>query len=81
MAASKELLKPWVVEALRAAGGSASVVEVARRIWESHEQDIRAAGDLLYTWQYDVRWAAHALRREGVVKAADASPRGIWELV
>ena len=77
---TKKLLKDWVVEALRASGGSASVVDVAKHIWAAHEQEIRWAGDLLFTWQYDMRWAAHALRREGVVRRADRSPRGIWEL-
>jgi hypothetical protein len=76
----KELLKTWVLEALRAAGGSASVVEVSKRIWESHDTEIRAGGDLLFTWQYDVRWAAHVLRRDGALKPADQSPRGVWEL-
>jgi hypothetical protein len=80
MTTSKELLKSWLVEALRAAGGSASVVDVSRRIWEAHEEDIRSGGDLLFTWQYDVRWAAHSLRRSGVLKAVDESPRGIWEV-
>jgi hypothetical protein len=78
--AVKQDLKPWVAEALRAAGGHASVVEVSRRIWQAHEADLRASGDLFYTWQYDVRWAAHLLRREGVLKPADESPTGIWEL-
>jgi hypothetical protein len=77
----KDLLKTWVIEALRAAGGNASVVEVSRRIWQAHETDIRTSGDLLFTWQYDVRWAAHTLRRDGVLKPADESPRGVWELV
>jgi hypothetical protein len=60
---------------------NASVVEVSRRIWQAHETDIRTSGDLLFTWQYDVRWAAHTLRRDGVLKPADESPRGVWELV
>lgn len=81
MTRSKELLKSWVIEALKAAGGSASLVDVSRRIWEAHENDIRAGGDLLFTWQYDIRWAAHALRREARLKPTEESPRGVWELV
>jgi len=76
----KQLLKSWVIEALEDASGSASLVAVSKSIWERHESDIRAAGDLLFTWQYDVRWAAHVLRREGLLKRAKESPRGIWEL-
>jgi len=33
---------------------------------------------IFYSWQYDLRWAAHKLR--GVMLAADASPSGVWEL-
>jgi hypothetical protein len=77
----KQLLNPWVIEALEAAGGSAPLVDVSQRIWESHENDIRANGNLLFTWQYDVRWAAHDLRRQGLLKPVKESPRGVWELV
>lgn len=70
----------WVVEALRALGGSASILDIARHVWNNHEADIRAAGDLLYEWQYELRWAGDLLRRDGVIHPADASPRGIWEL-
>jgi hypothetical protein len=80
MTTTKELLKLWVMDALKASGGSASVVEVSRFIWENHEGEIRAGGDLLFTWQYDVRWAAHSLRRSGLLKSVDESPRGVWEL-
>jgi len=37
-------------------------------------------GDLFYTWQYDMRWAATKLRRDGKLKAATRSPKGTWEL-
>ena len=36
--------------------------------------------DLFYTWQYDFRWAATELRKEGIIRSADLSPKGIWEL-
>ena len=77
----KQLLNSWVIEALETAGGSAPLVDVSRQIWESHENDIRAEGDLLFTWQYDVRWAAHDLRNQGLLKPVKESPRGVWELV
>lgn len=78
--AAKEDLKDWVVEAVDAHGEGARVIEVARHIWERHEQDLRESGDLFYTWQYDMRWAATSLRHEGRLKAASASPPGVWEL-
>jgi hypothetical protein len=73
-------LQALVVEALRALGGSGTVVDVSRFIWERHEEELRRSGDLFYTWQYDVRWAAHQLRRKRIVKSVGASPRGVWEL-
>jgi hypothetical protein len=78
--ADRAELQAWIVEALQAEGGSARVVDVCKRIWQAHETDLLQSGDLFYTWQYDVRWAAHLLRREGVLKPANVSPNGIWEL-
>lgn len=47
--ASRDDLMPWVLDALRAAGGSAAVTEVCKHIWTHHESDLRRAGDLFYT--------------------------------
>jgi hypothetical protein len=79
--AADSRLATWVEDALRHQGGSASIVDVAKRIWLNHEQELRASGDLFFTWQYDMRWAAKELRDQNVIKPATSSPRGIWELV
>ena len=60
--ADREDLKNWVYEAVRDNGGVASVVTVAKHIWENHEIELKASGDLFYKWQYDMRWAAQKLR-------------------
>jgi hypothetical protein len=73
-------LKELVLEALIANGGREEIVAVARHIWKAHEQELRASGDLFYTWQYDMRWAATRLRGEGRLVMADLSPRGVWEI-
>lgn len=57
-------LKPWILDALAALGGEARVVHVAKHIWDNHESELRAAGDLFYTWQYGMRWAAQELQKE-----------------
>lgn len=44
-------LRVWVVEALRQIGGEGTIVQVCQRIWQEHEKDLRASGDLFYTWQ------------------------------
>ncbi|WP_394510238.1 hypothetical protein [Roseateles sp. DXS20W] len=71
-------MKAWVVEALARNGGEAHLLVVARDIWAHHEQELRGAGDLFFSWQYDMRWACTALREKGIVLPANKS--GIWTL-
>jgi hypothetical protein len=78
--ATRSDLQDWVEDAVKELGGSATVVQVARRIWDTHEAELRASGDLLYTWQYDMRWAAMTLRKRGIMNAAENSRSGVWEL-
>lgn len=79
--ATKEDLKKWVVAALTSLGGKAWPTEVAKYIWDNYEADIRRSGSLLYTWQYDARWAATAMRKSGVLKAVHGRTDLPWELV
>lgn len=79
--ASKRDLADWAVAALHAQGGSARIPEICRHVWDNHETDLRASGDLFFTWQYDIRWAATKLRKSRALRPASASPRGVWELV
>ena len=77
----KEVLKRWILEVLNdEPEGSAGIVEICREVWDRHEQHLRDAGPLFYTWQYDIRWAATALRKEGRLRPAEVSPKGVWEL-
>jgi len=75
-----EDLKPWVIDALREHGGSATIIEVCQYIWEHHEDELKSSGDLFYTWQYDVRWAAQALRDNGTLRPIQGSRSRPWEL-
>ena len=79
--AHREDLRKWLSEALEANNGSAPIVRVCEYVWEKYENELRRSGDLFFTWQYDIRWAATRLRKEGIMRAADLSPKGIWELV
>ena len=65
-------------DSIRNMGGKVSIIDVCRYIWEHYEADLRDAGDLFYTWQYDVRWAATELRKAKRMQAAESSPRGVW---
>jgi len=78
--ATKSDLRDWVFNAVRSNGGKATIVEVSRDIWENHERDLRASGDLFYTWQYDMRWAAQDLRRLGKFASIPASDKRHWQL-
>lgn len=74
------MLREWLVEALRKLGGSGTVLQVSKVVWETHGTDLRDAGDLLFTWQYDLRWAANALRAEGVLEAVHGARNRPWTL-
>ena len=78
--ATREDLSLWVLEALRANGGRARLLDVCKHIWNHHEAELRASGDLFFKWQYDVRWAAQRLRHSGKLKALHQDKSGIWEL-
>ena len=78
--ATRNNLYDWVHEALMELGGSGTIVQIAKEIWKSHKEDLQKSGDLFYTWQYDMRWAANKMRKNGVMKSASVSPHGIWEL-
>ena len=79
--ATKADLQEWVLEALHALGGTAGVVAVSEYVWRAHEADLRASGDLFYTWQYDLRWAAQKLRDAGSLKASERRrPHAKWEI-
>lgn len=78
--AQKADLANWLRGALVDLGGKARIAPVCKHIWENHEGELRDSDDLLYTWQYDVRWAATELRKKLIMKPAHLSPRGVWEL-
>ena len=78
--ATKGDLVDWVLEALKSASGSGTLLYVAKHIWENHEEELRASGTLFYTWQYDMRWAATELRRRSVMVSAEEDRRGKWTL-
>lgn len=80
MSKGREIMKKWVLEALQALGGQARIIDICKKVWEAHEQDIKESDDLLFEWQYEIRWAGSLLRKEGLIRSASLSPRGIWEL-
>jgi len=77
----KNDLKNCIKIALQNHDGKAKLVQVCKFIWTNYESDLKNSGDLFYTWQYDVRWAATQLRKEGILKPAENQLNGFWELI
>ncbi|WP_067441894.1 hypothetical protein [Nocardioides jensenii] len=71
------LLTSWIVEALGVSGRTASPLLVAKGVWARHEEDLRSTGDLLFTWQVDLRAAAEAMVADGRLTV---EPDGRWTL-
>lgn len=72
---------PGLLEAtLVELNGSGTILDVCKMFWREHEEELRSSGDLFYTWQYDIRWSATTLRKEGIMKDASLSKTGVWEL-
>jgi hypothetical protein len=75
----KNDLRKWLLEAIQSYGGNASIVDVCKYVWANYENELRKHGDKFFTWQYDIRWVADDLRREGIL-SGELRPRGIWKL-
>lgn len=73
-------LCPWIVEALMTLNGTAKIAKVKELILEQHGQELRDSGNLFYTWNEDVFWAATQLRAKGILKKASATSKSVWAL-
>ena len=75
-------LMELVVEALKSKklSGKGTPKDVAKYVWDNYESELKKSGDLLYTWQYDIRWAANTLRQKGILKPVHGSTNLPWEL-
>ena len=69
----------WVLEALHENDGEATILEVAKLIWKNHKEEIEGT-EQFYSWQYDFRWGATALRKKGIMLEAEKSPKGVRQL-
>ncbi|EKT4489722.1 hypothetical protein [Shewanella algae] len=78
--AKREDMKDWILTCLKARGGKGSPRDVSKYVWEHYEHELRQSEDLLYTWQYDIRWAAQKLRNDGILKPVNGRKDLPWEL-
>lgn len=74
----REAYKPLIVQALESLGRTAEIWLVSKHIWDNYVKNMSQEDKSFYNWQYDIRWAANTLRREGTILS---SPRGCWSLV
>lgn len=56
------------------------MLQVSKYAWDHYEQELRNGGNLLYKWQYDIRWAATALRHEGKLLPVDKGRKQSWRV-
>lgn len=77
---TRDDLPNLLYNAIQALGGKATIVETSKYIWENFSEELKNSGDLFYTWQYSIRWAAIELRKEKRLKSVENSKRGIWEI-
>jgi hypothetical protein len=78
---TREDLPGVVKQALARLGGKAPLARVAEDIWKNHESELRSSGELFYTWQYDMRWAAQRLRDAHQLQYSSENRRKVWQLI
>jgi len=78
---NRDSLKAAVKSALKALGGSAPIIGVAKELWRQNEADLKDSGDLFFTWQYDMRWAAQELQKDGQLAIDKNGSHSIWRLL
>jgi len=77
---TKNTLCLIVYEGLEYYNGKANIIDIAKYIHKNYENLLKNSGDIYYSWQYDYRWAATQLRKEGKIKQSIECDRGIWEI-
>lgn len=77
---TREELKPMIVKALEAHNGRAAIYKVSEFIWEKYSSKILDDKRMLYTWQYEMRWAAMALQKDGLIELGKFK-KGVWSLI
>ncbi len=75
---------------LKQLGGSATMMDVFKKFWVDNKHKLHETDDIFYSWNFDIRWAATQLRKQGKMKPAtkkenthgsDMSPKGVWEIL
>lgn len=78
---NRDDLPDILYSSIKAIGGQVDIISVCKYFWAHYKTELELSGDLFFTWQYDIRWAATELRKTKRMKPAEVSPRGIWEIL
>lgn len=76
---TKKDLPEYVLNALKALSGKATIPQICKHIWDNEVSRIPEGKreDLFYTWGYDVRWAGQHLRDNNLTHIPK---RGVWAI-
>ncbi|MCL2799149.1 MAG: hypothetical protein FWD54_02575 [Endomicrobia bacterium] len=75
---------------IKSLGSKAVMIDIFKKFWKLYSEELKKSGDLFYTWNYDIRWAATELRKQKRMKPAskkenphglNMSPKGVWEII
>lgn len=87
---SRNDLPELLYNTIKELGGKADMMTIFKKFYHDNEQLLKKSGDLFYTWNYDIRWAATKLRKKNKMRparqwentyGADISSRGILEII
>lgn len=78
--ADRNDLDRWATDALRELGGTASMIEVAKRTWKKHKKELHESGKHFRSWQYDFTWIGKRLRDQGIIDAEESGSESVWVL-
>lgn len=70
----------WLVEALEHLSGSAFRLQIYKKVWESHHEELEGT-DAFFQWQHQINSAAEALRRSGALMPVHGRKHCPWTLV
>ena len=79
MKVTRDTLKEYILEALELKGPQ-TPNQVSKWVWNNHSSDLRKSGDLLYSWQYDLRWAIQRLKGDDLAAIDSSHKPSIWSI-
>ena len=73
-------IEKMLIDALQYFGKPTLITDVNRYIWNKYENDIRMSDEMLYKWQYQLRWAATMLHQKGTITMDKKGTYGLWAI-